>query len=229
MREIRFHKRVNDILLGPIERPVLAWFARQMPVKVTPDILTVVGIAGAVLIFIGYLLTLVDRNFIWLASAGFVINWFGDSLDGTLARYRNIQRPKYGFFVDHTVDAISIVLIFLGLGLSPYVRFDFACLALIGYLLMAVQIYVTTCVKGIFKLSYGKFGPTELRALAILANAFVFFFGNPALNFAELSISVYDLIGIALAIGLFLVFIITTVRIANELSEVDIHEAQLSQ
>ena len=229
MREIRSHKRVNDILLGPIERPALAWLASRMPAWVTPDFLTGVGIVGAVIIFASYFLTMFDKNFIWLASVGFLINWFGDSLDGTLARYRNIQRPKYGFFIDHTVDAISIVLVFLGLGLSPYVRFDVACLALIGYLLMALQIYLTTCVNGIFKLSYAKLGPTELRVLAILANAFVFFFGNPTFSLGGFKISVYDIISILLAGGLFIVFIISTARIANELAEVDLHEAQLSQ
>ena len=158
MSDIKKHKRVNDILLGPLERPALQWLAAHMPDWVYPDLLTIIGTLGAVIIFLSYWLTNFDKGFLWLASLGLIINWFGDSLDGTLARYRNIQRPKYGFFVDHTVDALSEVLIILGLGLSPFIRFEIASLALIGYLLMSVLVYVRTCVKGEFVISYGGFG-----------------------------------------------------------------------
>jgi archaetidylinositol phosphate synthase len=170
MSDIKKHRRINDILLGPIERPALKWLAAHMPDWVYPDLLTVVGVFGALLIFFSYWLTNYNKNFLWLASLGFIINWFGDSLDGTLARYRKIQRPKYGFFIDHTVDAFNEVIIFLGFGLSPYLRFDIACLALIGYLLMSVLVYVRTYVKGEFVISYVGIGPTELRVIAILAS-----------------------------------------------------------
>ena len=114
-----------------------------MPAWMSPDLLTLIGILGAVIIFAGYALTKVNSIFVWLASIGFVVNWFGDSLDGTLARYRKIERPKYGFFVDHTVDAFSQLLIFVGLGLSIYVSFSVAALALTGYLLMIITAVLT--------------------------------------------------------------------------------------
>src|SRR5512147_2001859 len=130
MSDAPAHRRVNDILLGPLERPALQWLAARLPAWVTPDLLTGLGLFASVIIFLAYTATNLDKGFLWLASLGFVLNWFGDSLDGTLARYRKIERPRYGFFVDHIVDAASECMVFLGIGLSPYVRFDLACVAL---------------------------------------------------------------------------------------------------
>lgn len=221
MNDIKSHKRVNDIFLAPLERPALQWLAAHMPAWVSPDILTGVGLIGAVVIFLGYCLTSFDKNFLLLASLGFVINWFGDSLDGTLARYRNTQRPRYGFFVDHTMDAFSEVLVFIGLGLSPYVHFGIACLALIGYLLMSILVYVRTCVNGEFKISYSRIGPTEMRVIAISANLLIYFIGNPMIKLPLLSITIYDFIVAIVAALLVLVFMISTVRQANQLSKLE--------
>jgi len=215
------HDRVNDILLGPLERPALQWFAAHMPAWVTPDILTLIGVFGSLVILVGYALTTVNGAFVWLASVGFFINWFGDSLDGTLARYRSIERPKYGFFVDHTVDAFSYLLVFGGLGLSIYVSFNVAMLALVGYLLMSVLVYVDTFVTGRFKISYGRFGPTELRAIAVLFNVVFFFVGAPLIELPYGQAPVYDLAVLAIAIVLVLIFIVSTLRRARELSDVD--------
>ena len=138
MGDIKPHQRVNDILLGPLERPALQWLAAHMPAWINPDILTGIGILGAVLIFFSYWLSNALPGFLWVASLGFVINWFGDSLDGTLARYRQSERPKYGFLVDHTVDSFNEVLIALGLGLSPYVTKE-RCLSGVNRLLVDVD------------------------------------------------------------------------------------------
>lgn len=221
MPEIKPHKRVNDILLGPLERPALHWLAGHMPEWVTPDVLTTIGFIGSVIIFISYFLTYFDRNFLWLASLGFVINWFGDSLDGTLARYRNIQRPNYGFFVDHTVDAASEVLVFIGLGLSPYVRLDVACLALVGYLLMSILVFISTYVNGEFKLSYARLGPTEIRLIAISANILVYFVGNPIIRMGTLAVTVYDGVALVIAALLMIFFAVSTVQQAVQLSKLE--------
>jgi archaetidylinositol phosphate synthase len=156
---------------------------------------------------------------LWLASLGLVINWFGDSLDGTLARFRKIERPKYGFFIDHTVDAVSTLLVVFGLGLSPYVRFEIACLALIGYLLMSVFVYIRTCVEGVFKISYGRFGPTEVRLIVIIANTIIYFLGNPTVTLPLGVLSIYDLIAAIVAIILTVIFLVSTVRQARELAK----------
>lgn len=206
MSDTKQHQRVNDILLGPIERPLLSWLAARLPSWVTPDGLTLIGIGGAVTVLAGYTLSGISPWFLWLASLGFVINWFGDSLDGTVARYREIERPKYGFFVDHTVDAFGQLLMFAGLGLSPYFTFGVAMLALVGYLLMSVYVYVDTYVTGRFKLSYGKIGPTEVRVIAILLNIFVFFIGVRTLETPWGAVALLDIpagIIAAILIGLF--------------------------
>jgi phosphatidylglycerophosphate synthase len=218
MSSDKSHERVNDILLGPIERPALQWFSAHMPAWVNPDILTIIGILGAVIIFAGYVLSHVNPAFLWLASIGFFVNWFGDSLDGTLARYRKIERPKYGFFVDHTVDAFSQLLIFAGLGLSPYVSFSAASLALIGYLLMSVYVYVDTFVTGVFKISYVKLGPTEVRLIAVLINALFFFAGIVIIELPLGKISAYDLILLAIAALLIVIFLASTFNRARELA-----------
>jgi phosphatidylglycerophosphate synthase len=224
MSEIEKHKRVNDILLGPLERPALKWFAAHMPAWVSPDTCTVIGVIGAFVIMVGYALSTYDRNFLWLASLGFFINWLGDSLDGTLARHRHIERPVYGFFLDHTVDAFNEVMIFLGLGMTPYVGFSVACLILIGYLLLSVLVYVRTCVAGEFKISYGKLGPTEFRVVAILLNAGMYFGGlrtnSVSLGaFGRFTFSIYDPIVAAFALLLLFFFLVTATQEAIRLAK----------
>jgi archaetidylinositol phosphate synthase len=218
------HRRVNDILLGPLERTTLKWLATRMPVWVTPDICTSIGVFGSIVIMMSYILSRLDHNYLWLASLGFVINWFGDSLDGTLARFRGIERPVYGFFIDHVTDAFSEVMIFLGLGMTYYVNFDVACLALIAYLLLSVLVYVRTYVIGEFKISYGRLGPTEIRLIAILLNTSMFIFGPHNFEMAigklgRLTFSVYDLIVGLITLLLFSFFFVTafqeTVRLAR--------------
>ena len=189
--------------------------------------MTGTGVLGSLTIFAGFWLSNLDHNYLWLASFGFVVNWFGDSLDGTVARYRKIQKPKYGFFIDHTVDALSTVLIFIGLGVSPYMRFEIASLALIGYLLMSILVYIRTCVNGEFKISYAKMGPTEMRAIAILANTLVYATGNPKIPLVFTKLTVYDLIGSVIAVLLIIVFVISTLRQANELSQYDQNRDEL--
>jgi phosphatidylglycerophosphate synthase len=217
MNEPRKHQRVNDILLGPLERPALKWLAAHMPAWVTPDTCTTIGVIGALMIAAGYVLSTYNKNYLWLASLGFVVNWFGDSLDGTLARHRQIERPVFGFFLDHIVDAASQLVIFVGLGLTPFVSFSVACLTLIAYYLLSILAYVRTCVVGEFKISYGKLGPTEVRVLAILLNTGMYFGGLRTYSlaagaFGQLTISLYDLIVGFIALLLLYFFTVTAVK-----------------
>lgn len=215
------HKRINDILLGPLERPLVKWFASKMPRWVTPDFLTCVGFFAAIVISLSYWLTNFNKNFLWLASFGFVLNWFGDSLDGSLARFRKIERPRFGYFIDHTVDAFTQFIIAVGIGLSPYVSFKFALLVLIGYLLVSIHTYITIYVRGIFKISYGKFGPTELRILAIIANTMVYFIGRPTFSLPFLEISIYDFVLLVIGVALVVIYLVSTMKQALELAAVD--------
>ncbi len=220
-QDIRNHKRVLNSLTGYQEKKLLIWLAERMPSWVTSDLLTIIGFLGAVVIFTSYALTNIDSSFLWLASFGFFLNWFGDSLDGTIARVRKTERPIYGFYVDHVVDAFTEILIFLGIGVSPYMHFEISCLALIGYMLLSVLVYVRTAVSGEFKISYGKLGPTEARIIAVLANTLVFFIGNPHLSIGSIMLSVYDWIGIIITAILLIMSISTTFHQLSILRDVD--------
>src|SRR5512135_1846993 len=197
MGDINEHKRVNDIFLGPLERPALQWLAAHMPAWASPDLMTVIGIIGALIITLGYALSNYHPAFLWLCTLGFVINWIGDSLDGTLARYRHIERPKYGFFIDHVTDALTEIIIILCLGLSPYIKFSVASLCCVMYIAMSVLVYVRMNVIGEFKISYSKLGPTEVRVLAILLSIAMYFGGPYSINLSigspAATISPYDL------------------------------------
>jgi phosphatidylglycerophosphate synthase len=174
------------------------------------------------LIFISYALTNISPAFLWLASFGFVLNWFGDSLDGTLARHRHIERPRFGFLIDHYVDAISAVLIFLGLGISPYVNITVGALGAIAYLLDSIMVYLITYVTGIFQITNAKIGPTEIRLLAILVNTIMFFVGVKTVNlplFGESSI--YSIFIALLALVMTLYFLINTSIQARKLELLD--------
>jgi archaetidylinositol phosphate synthase len=220
MGDIKDHKRVNDIFLGPLERPALQWLAAHLPAWATPDMMTVIGIIGALVITLGYGLSRFQPAFLWLSTLGFIINWFGDSLDGTLARYRHIERPKYGFYIDHVTDVLTEIIIILGLGLTPYIKFSVASMCCIAYISMSVLVYVRMNVMGEFKISYGKLGPTEVRMLAILLNTAMYFGGvftfRVALGSITAAISPYDLY--VTAISLLLVYFFTDTSIKQSIA-----------
>lgn len=221
MSDIKDHKRVNDILLGPLERPALQWFAAHLPAWATPDMMTVIGIIGALVITLGYGLSRFHPAFLWLATLGFIINWFGDSLDGTLARFRHIERPKYGFYIDHITDCVTEIIIILGLGLSHYISFSVASMCCIAYIAMSVLVYVRMNVMGEFKISYSKLGPTEVRVLAIMLTTAMFFGGVRAIQLSlgpiAIAVNPYDLVVTVITLLLVFFFAQTSIKQAIEL------------
>ena len=167
--------RIQTSLLSRKEKKILVWMALRLPKWVNPDLLTWLGLAGACIAGVGYILTNFNVCFLWVSSFGLVLNWFGDSLDGTLARVRNIQRPMYGFFLDHNVDGMTVLIICVGAGFSPLISFSASMLILAGYFLLSIFTYINTFLKNEFKISYGKLGPTEMRLAIIFVNTlFVF-------------------------------------------------------
>jgi len=183
--------------------------------------LTFFGFLSAILIGVSYALTNLDKNFLWLANLGFLLNWFGDSLDGTLARHRKIERPIYGFYIDHVVDIISEVFIFLGLALSPYVDIRLGLIALIAYLCMTNLVFLLTAVEGVFKISYGKLGPTEARIIAVAANIFMYYLGNPIIHLPFGNWSLYNLVVIGVVVLLGIFFLVTALGHSFTLSKYD--------
>jgi len=208
--------RIQRNLLARSERTLLNALCARMPGWVSPDILTAIGVGGAFVIFTGYALSGFSPAFLWLAIAGYVIQWFGDSMDGSLARFRKIERPSFGYFLDHSCDGLTSLLILAGIGLSPFVRLDVALFALAGYLLLSVHAYLSARVLGELKLSYLNAGPTELRIALIATTIAMMALGAERERFA--SVSGFDLLvgGVAAAlIGLFVVQTLITARRLN--------------
>jgi len=216
------HTRVNDIWLGPLERPAIAWLVRRLPLWVSPDMLTGVGLFGAAMVFAGYALSGHSREFLWLASAGFAVSWFGDSLDGSLARYRRIERPLYGFFLDHATDAIAEALVFIGLGISPFISLVPALFCLVAYLMLSVLVLVATCSRGEFRISYGGFGPTELRVFAVVLNVCFYTAPHPSISLPWLGqVSVYDAAAATLSAALLGSFLVAARGHERALAKID--------
>jgi archaetidylinositol phosphate synthase len=170
-------QRIQQNVLAVNERRLLTWLAARMPPSVTPDRLTSVGFLGGVIVGSGYALSTYDINWLWVAIAGYFINWFGDSLDGSLARFRKIERPSFGYFIDHSTDALGNLVMLVGLGLSPFLRLDIALFGLSTYLLLSIHTFLAARVIGEFRLSYMAGGPTELRIMLITMTLAMFILG----------------------------------------------------
>ncbi|HEX7875753.1 MAG TPA: CDP-alcohol phosphatidyltransferase family protein [Sphingobium sp.] len=170
--------RIQQNWLAANERRLLNWLCHRMPGCVTPDRLTATGMLGALMIFAGYAASNIGPLWLLLAIAGYVVQWFGDSMDGSLARYRHIERPSYGYFIDHSCDGLATLLILAGIGVSPFVTMDVAMVALSGYLLLSIHAYLSARVLGEFKLSYLSAGPTELRLMLIALTVMMMVLGS---------------------------------------------------
>jgi phosphatidylglycerophosphate synthase len=162
--------RIHRSLLAAAEKQVLIWMAVHTPAQVNSDHLTMIGFAAQIATGICYALAAYDRRMLLAAIACLAVNWFGDSLDGTLARVRQQQRPRYGFYVDHIIDSLGAVAMMAGLALSDYMHPLIAIGLLIAFLLLSIQSYLATYTLGEFHLSLWHLGPTELRILLIAAN-----------------------------------------------------------
>src|SRR2546427_12672149 len=162
-REMRF-------LLAEPEGRILRVLATRVPRSFRWNHLPAIGLIGPAGAGTAYALTTYNPAWLWVASAMLVLNWLGDSLDGTLARVRGTQRPKYGYYLDHVVDAFSTAVIGLGIGLSPYVDLGLALGLVVVYLALSINVYLESSVFGVFKIAYGRIGPTEVRLLLVILN-----------------------------------------------------------
>lgn len=199
--------RVQTNIVARQERQLLNYLCARMPAWVTPDGLTAFGVVGAFTVFAGYVGSRFDPSFLWLATLGFVIHWFGDSLDGSLARHRRIERPKYGYFLDHSVDAFCNLIILVGLGLTLYVRMDIALFVLVGYYMLCMYVFLNNHVTGMFQLSFLALGPTELRIGLIGLNTFMFSQGKVGTTIGGEFFSVYDVALSLVGVAFVLIFI----------------------
>jgi archaetidylinositol phosphate synthase len=168
--EFQNARRVNQALTASVERHALQWMAERAPRWISSDKLTVLGLSAQIGAGICYALSRYDRRLLWLVILCVVLNWLGDSLDGTLARVRQQQRPRYGFYVDHMVDILGTVALMCGLGFSGFLHWQTAIAMLVAFLVLSSESYLATYTLGRFQLSQGIFGPTEIRILLIIGN-----------------------------------------------------------
>jgi archaetidylinositol phosphate synthase len=162
-------------LLAPLEKKCLIWMARHAPRWINSDHLTVLGLISLAGAGLSYWYARWNSAGLLLVIALLVLNWLGDSLDGTLARVRNQQRPRYGFYVDHVVDAFGTFFLLGGLALSGYMSERIAIGLLIAYFMLTIEVYLATYTLGAFHLSFWKFSPTELRILLMIGNIALFY------------------------------------------------------
>ena len=221
-------KRIQTSILNSAEKKALIWLAERQPAWVKSDLLTLVGVFGAIMIATGFVLSILNINWLWLSIAGFFVNWYGDSLDGSLARVRNTQRPLYGYYLDHTVDCINEMIMFVGVGLSNLMRLDISLMLLVVYLCLTVNVSMNAHLRSEFKLTFIKLGPTEFRIFACILILLIIFI--PSIREYQTSIRLFgndvlmgclDIAGLVILAVLLFIYISTVCKDARYFSRID--------
>jgi archaetidylinositol phosphate synthase len=212
-------RRIQRNVLAEGEKRLLAWICPRLPAWVTPDKLTGLALVAAIAIGAGYALSNLHPAWLLLSIASYFVHWFGDSLDGTIARYRHIERPRFGYFIDHSSDGLASLLILGGIGMSPYLRVDVAMFAVVAYLLIAVHTFLLAKVSGDFPLSHLGAGPTELRIILIALTVAMGWLGPDVARIA--GFNVFDMLFGGLAVVLLAIFVVQTLRVGKTLAAAD--------
>jgi phosphatidylglycerophosphate synthase len=215
---LREARRDPNFLLARFERRALPWLAARLPRWVTPDQLTLLGVLSALAIAGAYLLSNHDPRWLWAVNLLLLVHWFGDSLDGTLARVRRIERPRYGYYLDHLTDALSTFAIGMGLGLSPYMLLATGLAIVIAYFALSINVYLETHVFGVFRLGYSHVGPTEARAALIVVNSLLVAGVGLDFRLRGVGLTVLDVIGLAAAATMTILLALRVVQNLRELA-----------
>ena len=222
-------QRIQTSLLNAAEKKALLWLAERQPQWTDSDMLTYVGHIGAVMIALGFILSNFGVHFLWISVLGLVVNWYGDSLDGTLARVRKQQRPLYGFYIDHTMDAINESLMFIGAGLSPFMHFNLACVILVVYLMLTLNVAMNAHLRGEFRLTYAKLGPTELRLICMVAITLLILI-KPLQTFSvevpwivggTTQLRILDFVGAIILLALIVIYLVTIAQDTRYYAKID--------
>ena len=211
--------RIQRNILARGERRLLQWLCPRLPRWLTPDRLTGLALAAAFVIGAAYALSNGSPAWLALAVAGYFVHWFGDSLDGTIARYRQVERPRFGYFIDHSCDGLATLLIIGGIGASPYLRVDVALFVVVAYLLLSVHTFLLAKVSGNFQLSHLGAGPTELRILLIVLTVAMGWLGP---EFGRIAgFNGFDIFFGSVAVVLIGIFVAQTIREGRKLAAAD--------
>jgi archaetidylinositol phosphate synthase len=214
-------RRRSTFITTRFEQWALPRIAARLPLWVVPDTLTGLGILAATMVAAGYMLSNRDPNWLWAVNFALVLHWLGDSLDGTLARVRKIERPRYGFYLDHLTDAYSTFAIGLGLGLSPYMLLSVGLAIVIAYYLLSINVYLETHVFGEFRFGYGVVGPTEARLALMLLNTLAFFSKELPFHVKGIGMTLLDVGGLAVVVGMVLMLMRRVLRNLGNLARLE--------
>lgn len=214
-------EREPNFLLAKPERRALRAIAARLPRWVLPNDLTALGVVAAIGICVAYQLSNDSSAWLWVASGLLVVHWLGDSLDGTLARVRGIQRPRYGYYLDHLVDALATAAIGIGLGLSPHMLLSVGTLLVVAYLILSINVYLESQALGRFSIGYGLLGPTEVRVLLIGLNTALALGFGLSFEIAGTTFTALDLAGIAIAAGMLALLVGRARRNLRELAQAE--------
>jgi archaetidylinositol phosphate synthase len=210
------HTREHRSLLANAERRTLVWMAERLPHFINSDHLTVVGAFAMAGTGVAFATTPIAAWSLLLVPVTLALNWFGDSLDGTVARVRNAQRPRYGYYLDHVVDVVNATMLFTGLALSGLASPWIAGALLVAYLLLAAESFLATHSLGVFRISFAGFGPTELRILLSIGALVALV--KPIVNpFGLGEFLLFDVGGLIGALGMLAAFVMNAVRNGAEL------------
>src|SRR6267143_6352354 len=203
-------RREQTSILAPLESAALRGLARRLPGFVNSDHLSLLGFVAMFLAGVCYAASRQNPLMLHLVNVCIFLNWFGDSLDGTLARYRDRQRPRYGFYVDHIIDTFGTLFLILGLALSGYMTERVAAAVLVVFLMLAINSYLAAYSLGIFKISQWKMGPTEMRLLLIIGNIFLIY--RPYARVFGHRYLLYDVGGVIAIVGMGLVLVVSSIQ-----------------
>lgn len=203
--------RVQVSFVTAAEKRALAWFAARMPGWVGSDHLTILGFVAQIMVGVSYALSRYNKKWLLWGILFLALNWFGDSLDGTLARFRNRQRPRYGFYVDHVIDAIGSTALMVGLAMSGFMTPIIAMALLVAFLLLAIEVYLATYTIGSFHLSFFNLGPTEIRIILAIGNIALYLRG-PWAHISGHAFLLFDVGAVVAIIGMNSIFLYAAIK-----------------
>ncbi len=210
LMEFQNAERVQQTIVTGAEKKLLRWLAARMPAWVNSDHLTVLGFVAQFFVGVTYALAAYDNRWLIAATGFLALNWFGDSLDGTIARFRNRQRPRYGFYVDHIIDSFGAVFLCGGLAFSTYMTPMVAMVLLTAFLMLSIETYLATYCLGKFNLGHFLFGPTEIRILLAIGNVALLW--KPHVHFVGTFYPLFDIGGVIASVGMFFMLVTSAIR-----------------
>jgi phosphatidylglycerophosphate synthase len=212
---------INTGITAKVEEKIKDWVCPRIPSWVNSDHLTALGVVAIFIVAAGFILGSYDRIYLLLVVLGLFLNWFGDSFDGSLARYRKKTRPNYGYYIDHMVDAIVIIIFSLGLGISAFVRIDLALLFAIMYMAFMIHVELVTFVQNTFKYSFGLVGPTEMRIFGVFITIYMYLAPIEYFRLFNWHISQYDIAFLIVSILMGIVLFVSILKKGVELDRED--------